>query len=151
MALVDPAQKALLAVESKYADPIVLSLAPLTIQMPYPPTVNTYWRTAVIKNHAVTYISENGKAYKKAVATLKFKRFKLWTCNVALDILIDAPDERVRDLDNLPKCLFDSLTGILWKDDHQVKDFRIRWSGNVSKKGVILKIDKHMLDGQLFE
>jgi Holliday junction resolvase RusA-like endonuclease len=35
--------------------------------LPWPPTVNTYWRHRVIGKLATVYISQEGQAYRKAV------------------------------------------------------------------------------------
>lgn len=45
---------------------------------------------------------------------------------VAVDIRLYWPDARRRDLDNALKLLLDAATGLLWTDDSQIEELRIR-------------------------
>lgn len=76
----------------------------ITLELPYPPSVNTYWRHARGRH----YISEKGKAYqsKVFVACLGYLPFKK---PVSIKVQVWLPDKRRRDLDNLWKVLLDSL------------------------------------------
>ena len=38
---------------------------PVTVRLPFPPMLNSYYRTAVVCNHAQTYISAAGKNYRQ--------------------------------------------------------------------------------------
>jgi crossover junction endodeoxyribonuclease RusA len=44
---------------------------------------------------------------------------------LALDVCLYWPDRRKHDVDNI-KSLLDALTGILWLDDGQIEDLRVR-------------------------
>jgi crossover junction endodeoxyribonuclease RusA len=47
-----------------------------------------------------------------------------------VDLQVSRPDNRIRDLDNLLKCVLDAITHAnLWNDDSQITDLRIRWRG----------------------
>jgi len=48
--------------------------------------------------------------------------------NVKLDIWLYFGDRRKRDYDNFGKLMNDALTNIVWHDDSQVNDARIRLS-----------------------
>ncbi|MGX2974469.1 RusA family crossover junction endodeoxyribonuclease [Ursidibacter arcticus] len=76
----------------------------ITLELPYPPSVNTYWRHARSRH----YISEKGKAYQSKVfeACLGYLKFKK---PVSVKVQVWFPDKRKRDLDNLWKVLLDSL------------------------------------------
>lgn len=95
----------------------------IEVTLPWPPTVNTYYRNVKGK----TLISEDGRAYRKAVADqVLVQRVKRQ--EGSLRVLIEAypPDRRVRDLDNLLKATLDSLTKAgVWADDSQIDDLRI--------------------------
>ncbi|ELM7887852.1 TPA: RusA family crossover junction endodeoxyribonuclease [Escherichia coli] len=85
--------------------------------LPYPPTVNTYWR-----RHGNTYfISEAGKRYCRDVAlVVSQQRLKLnLSEKLAIRIIVEPPDKRRRDLDNLLKAPLDALThaGLLIDDE----------------------------------
>ena len=87
--------------------------------LPYPPTVNTYWRK--FKNHMV--ISPRGRPYKNKVAEIiKQLEISKFTGFVKLEISLVPPDSRKRDVDNVLKSLLDALTAAhIWEDDYQVK------------------------------
>ena len=97
--------------------------------LPWPPTVNTYWRHRVAGKLATVYISQEGQAYRKAVnlclAEHGVKTYAL-EGDLRVEIEVFPPDRRKRDLDNLLKSLLDSLTHAqVWKDDNQISDLRI--------------------------
>lgn len=97
--------------------------------MPWPPTVNTYWRHKVIGKLATVYISQAGQAYRKAVnISLMEHGVKTYQLegDLRVEIEVFPPDRRKRDLDNLLKSLLDSLTHAqVWVDDNQISDLRI--------------------------
>ena len=97
--------------------------------LPWPPTVNTYWRHRVIGKLATVYISPEGQAYRKAVNLCLMehgvKTYEL-EGDLRVEIEVFPPDKRKRDIDNLLKSLLDSLTHAkVWKDDNQISDLRI--------------------------
>ena len=97
--------------------------------LPWPPTVNTYWRHRVIGKLATVYISQEGQAYRKAVNLCLMEHgVKTYALegDLRVEIEVFAPDRRKRDIDNLLKSLLDSLTHAqVWKDDNQIADLRI--------------------------
>ena len=97
--------------------------------LPWPPTVNTYWRHRVIGKLATVYVSHEGQAYRKAVnLCLAEHGVKTYALEGGLRVEIEVfpPDKRKRDIDNLLKSLLDSLTHAqVWKDDNQIADLRI--------------------------
>jgi crossover junction endodeoxyribonuclease RusA len=112
----------------------------IEITLPFPPTVNTYWRKW--QNRMV--ISEKGRAYRAEVlreVLLNFPTVRL-TKPLKVEIKAYRPDKRVRDLDNLPKAVFDGFTfAKFWDDDSQIHDFRIYWADEIG--GMIkLKIEE---------
>ena len=97
--------------------------------LPWPPTVNTYWRHKVIGKLATVYVSADGQAYRKAVNLCLIEHgIKTYAIegDLRVEIEVFLPDRRKRDLDNLLKSLLDSLTHAqVWKDDNQISDLRI--------------------------
>ena len=87
--------------------------------LPYGPSMNMYWRSRVIvpkdypkrKAFANTYVSEEGIAFQMSVkAIVHAKAFGLkLTGRLAINLLINPPDKRARDLDNLLKPILDAL------------------------------------------
>lgn len=109
--------------------------------LPWPPSVNTYWRHVVTKGKPRTLISKKGREYRKDVcnAILMQKAKPKAVVHDRLAVLITAfpPDRRKRDLDNLPKAVLDALTfGQVWGDDSQIDDLRIV-RGEIEKGGRI--------------
>jgi len=105
----------------------------ISITLPYPPSVNTYWRHVLIKRTVRVLISAQGRAYRKAVADAvmlaraagKMQRHQE-TCRLSVRIEAQPPDRRVRDLDNLPKAVLDALTHAgIWVDDSQVDELSV--------------------------
>lgn len=100
----------------------------LTFTLPWPPTVNTYWRHGVIggkncKARASVFLSEKGKQYQvDALAALKLQRVPTGALFGRLDVHAIAypPDERTRDVDNLWKGMLDALkhAKIITDDGH---------------------------------
>lgn len=106
--------------------------------LPYPPSVNTYWRHVSIRGARRTLISERGRQYRADVMKAVGKAVS--PLQKPLQVRIDAfmPDRRCRDLDNLPKAILDSLTHAgLWMDDSQIDDLRIVRQG-VEKPGRVI-------------
>jgi len=101
------------------------------VTLPWPPTVNTYWRHKVTGRLATVYISAEGKAYRKAVnywvmEAAMVQRYLKQTGPLRVEIEAFPPDRRKRDLDNVLKSLLDSLTHAgVWEDDSQIQDLRI--------------------------
>lgn len=99
-----------------------------TITLPWPPSVNTYWRHpskgALAGRHL---ISEKGRAYRASVqAECLLSRVQKREGRLQVVITACPPDRRQRDLDNLLKGLLDALThGGAWQDDSQIDDLRI--------------------------
>ena len=97
----------------------------ITLTLPFPPTVNTYYRNV----GGVVKISEKGRAYRKAVAdqVLIQRGAKHLSGRLSVHVEAYVPDKRVRDLDNLFKAILDSLTHAgCWGDDGQIDALSIR-------------------------
>lgn len=109
----------------------------MKLVLPFPPSVNTYWRTPTsgpLKGRHL--LSKKGREYKAAVRKVVIEQLgRLPKASVALadvDILFFPPDLRERDLDNFHKALFDSITyASVWVDDKQVKRITAEWGPKV--------------------
>lgn len=107
----------------------------IEITLPFPPSVNTYWRNF----NGRTILSAKGREYRLAVEfQLHKQRLPKLTKKLRVEIEAFRPDNRRRDLDNLFKAPLDALghAGI-YDDDSQIVDLRIYWAED---KGGILKI-----------
>lgn len=104
--------------------------------LPFPPTVNTYWR----KWNNRMVISQKGREYREAVAEQIILQKKVCHYKKSLRVVIEAyrPDNRRRDLDNLLKATLDALThSAVYEDDSQIVDLRIYWATTI---GGMLKV-----------
>ena len=96
----------------------------ISLTLPWPPTVNTYYRNV----GGMMKISEKGRAYRKAVAdqVMIQRGAKGLTDRLNVTIVAHVPDKRKRDLDNLFKAILDSLTHAgVWADDSQIDELSI--------------------------
>lgn len=118
----------------------------LTLDLPWPPSLNSIWRAVVItgrsgKPRARVLLSQKGRAYRKAVmgiiaglgspATPPMARLRV-------HLLACPPDRRRRDLSNIPKILEDSLTHAqVWADDSLIDDLHVT-RGEITPGGAVL-------------
>lgn len=113
----------------------------ITVVLPYPVSANRYWRTRVVKNIAMTYVSSEAKAYKEQVGWLLraagVREPLQGRIAIAYTLYPNRPqDYRTRqrklgdawqdtvqciDLDNAQKVLLDALKGIAFEDDAWVR------------------------------
>jgi crossover junction endodeoxyribonuclease RusA len=87
-------------------------------ELPYPPSVNHYWRRV----GARTLISRGGRAFRTAVCSLLAARnLRPLTGPLEVLVLVQPPDRRRRDIDNIQKALLDALQhGGAYTDDSQI-------------------------------
>lgn len=84
----------------------------LVLTLPYPPSVNHYWRHVSMNRRKTVLISKEGRQYRQAVyeAVIQHRERKAPAGRLEVGILAHVPDRRTRDLDNLPKAILDALT-----------------------------------------
>jgi len=108
------------------------------LHLKYPPSINNYYG---ITRSGTRFIKTPGVKYREHVVdVLRELREGSHTIakpkRVQVFIEVMLPDNRVRDLDNLGKCLLDSLTGSVYEDDSQIADLRFTRIG-VAKPGYV--------------
>lgn len=106
----------------------------MNIQLPYPPTVNTYWR--MFQNRMI--ISKKGRRYRNAVNDVIMRRKVAsgpLTGRLRVVITATMPDKRRRDLDNLNKAVLDGLQNAgVYQDDNQIDELTVI-RGEVKRPG----------------
>lgn len=112
----------------------------ITLDLPWPPSVNTYYRSPRSGRLAGrTLISEAGRNYRKAVEDyVRLKRLGVTLRgSLAIRIMAFPPDRRTRDLDNCLKALLDSITHAKAVEDDGLFDKITIERGPVMKGGLV--------------
>ena len=110
----------------------------LTLVLPWPPSINTYWRHA----RGRTYLSAVGRHYRELVRDRMPIFHRSWD-EEHLELFIDAspPDRRKRDLDNILKSLIDGLMHAgAYRDDSQIKTIVARMHEKHPGDGGVVKV-----------
>lgn len=112
----------------------------LVFELPYPPSVNHYWRRVGFR----TLISRGGRRYRKdVVALLAAGRAAPLRGRLELVVHVFPPDRRRRDLDNLQKAMCDALQHAgVYADDSQIDRIDVRRGTVVPGGKVIVEISK---------
>lgn len=103
-----------------------------SITMPYPISTNRYYRT--FRN--VTTLSKEGRLFKQRVRLANL-RIKPTLDDVVLNITLHPKQKKdggaynqIIDLDNGLKCILDSLIGVVYHDDKQVKGLHVDYGSS---------------------
>ncbi len=110
----------------------------MILSLPYPPTMNTYWRTF----RGRMLLSERGRDFRTEVMASILVNGKPNTLTGRLRVQIEAspPDKRRRDIDNIVKPLLDALAHAgVYADDEQIDELHVK-RGPVVKNGDCLVI-----------
>ncbi|MGB0419014.1 MAG: RusA family crossover junction endodeoxyribonuclease [Opitutales bacterium] len=104
----------------------------ITIELPFPPSVNTYWGTRVItgkRGFVQRYINDAGKKFRRAAMDICLVENHGVNLEGPLACTMDLfpPCNRKRDCDNFAKGVQDALAHAnVYGDDSQIIDLRIR-------------------------
>lgn len=101
-----------------------------TIDLPFPPSVNHYWRSTIFNKSVRVLISKKGRQYRSEVRARVLELLRSYPRaiegRIALTIEAFPPDRRQRDLDNMIKAIQDSLTHAgVWLDDSQIDALKV--------------------------
>lgn len=93
--------------------------------LPYPPSVNTYWRS----NGKRRFISKSGVDFANAVQAIVFDQNRKWfgEKRLQINIVIHPRSKRRMDLDNCLKAILDALMKAgCYVDDSQIDYLTIK-------------------------
>jgi len=99
----------------------------VTLKLPYPPTVNSYY---VRNRNGFPRIGPKGREYRTQLIDLlrtQLPNAVALTEKLSVWIEVHVPDYRIRDLDNINKALLDAIShaGNVWSDDYNIDDLRL--------------------------
>jgi crossover junction endodeoxyribonuclease RusA len=114
----------------------------ITINLPWPPSVNRIWRRVGNK----TILSAEGREFRKTVqgiCAINGISGKRMAGRLSVCITANPPDRRKRDIDNLQKAPLDALThAAVWEDDSQIDELLIRRDSIVSGGSIKITINE---------
>ncbi|TNV14927.1 RusA family crossover junction endodeoxyribonuclease [Buttiauxella sp. B2] len=111
----------------------------MKLTLPFPPSVNTYWRSPNSGPLAGRHlISAKGRQYRSDTTAAVIEQLrkipKPFSAELSVNVVLYPPENRRRDLDNYLKALFDSLTHAnVWEDDSQIKHMEVSWGPLIPK------------------
>lgn len=91
----------------------------LRFELPYPPSINHYY----VRASSGVVLGEKGKRYRRDVAFLLHRYRQSYAGDKRLVVTINLfpPDKRKRDIDNILKCLLDSMEHAnVYENDNQI-------------------------------
>jgi crossover junction endodeoxyribonuclease RusA len=96
-----------------------------TLRLPFPPSVNHYWRHVQLGKRRATLISKEGRDYQgRVMGEVILHQLTAAVhpdARIAVYVLLKMPDRRRRDVDNYLKSLLDAITfAQVWRDDSQI-------------------------------
>ncbi len=94
----------------------------LVLTLPFPPSVNTYWRNT----QRGTLVSAKGRVFRANAIAAVYEQLKRRPKAIESDVFVSVklypPTKQARDIDNFLKAPFDALTYAgVWVDDKQIK------------------------------
>lgn len=112
----------------------------IELTLPYPPSLNHLYRHVGGR----TMLSREGRKYRAQVGEiLAGIGSPTLQGRLALDVEVYAPDNKRRDLDNLPKNLQDALQQAgLFADDSQIDSLSMRRKGITPGGAVIVRVEE---------
>jgi crossover junction endodeoxyribonuclease RusA len=93
----------------------------MRLELPFPPSVNGYWRAFKRGSICTQIIAQKGRDYRDEVVGLLQDHLEPLEQRLMVKVSLYPPDRRRRDLDNYTKGLLDAITHAeIWLDDSQI-------------------------------
>lgn len=125
-------------------------IEPITLELPFPPSINSYWRTATINGSKRTMISKKGRHYRDTViTTVRYDRDVLVNGQisepVAVTVTLHRGDRRAYDVDNYFKAIGDALTHAGFWDDDRLIDWLLIKRGELDRENprAVVEVSSH--------
>lgn len=112
--------------------------------LPYPPSVNSIWRTG---KKGKWYLTKAAKDFKEVVGyyvySKRARELFAKTDRLSVKLIAYPPDARKRDLDNLCKITLDAMQDAgVYHDDCQIKEMHLKMEQPFPKGKVEITIEK---------
>jgi crossover junction endodeoxyribonuclease RusA len=114
---------------------------PVQLKLPWPPSVNGYWRTVgkgqILSKDARDY---HKRAAEKLAEQLPLGDAPLWPDGIEFEthVLLCPKDKRRRDVDNWTKGIYDAMTmAKVWEDDDQIRKHTVEF-GEKRNPGLVI-------------
>jgi crossover junction endodeoxyribonuclease RusA len=123
-------------------------LVNLALTLPYPPSINAYWRA----NGHRRFISAEGRKFKQDVVQYVIEKNipKLGNAALKVTIILQPRDRRKTDIDNRIKAVLDSLQDAgVYDDDCQVEYLSVHRAEAVKGGCCLVYIEAHQPEGEL--
>ena len=114
----------------------------ITLTLPYPVSVNAYWLASGKRR----YISKRGVEFKRCVKEIweASNHQGFGSAKVEFNVLLFPRDNRLMDIDNMLKCLGDSLQDAgAFDDDQQVWKITIERGNKIKGGGCQVTISEY--------
>lgn len=101
----------------------------VNLTLPFPPSVNTYWRSVSRGKRARVILSERGRKYREdaLLSLLQAGKPTLGDKRLSVQVWLYRGDKRKYDIDNSMKALLDALQHCgVFDDDEQIDELFIR-------------------------
>ena len=112
----------------------------LTLNFPYPPSVNAYW----LQSGKRRYISKRGVEFKKAVHAICQDLPSFNDRKLSIEIILFPRDKRLLDIDNCCKAILDSMNGVMYDDDQQVWQLSIKRGEKIKGGGCQVTLSEYI-------
>ena len=112
----------------------------LELELTYPPTINHYYKPGNAKHGLTVHIGKAGMAYRAEVYRYRLEHLN-GLCplkgRLSFEAEIWLPDRRKRDMDNVLKCLWDSLEYAKVIEDDEQFDCMVMYKRGVESPGKV--------------
>ena len=112
----------------------------IKLTLPYPVSVNNYYLASGHRR----YISKRGIAFKAAAAEACSGLIGFGCDPVEVSIVLYPRDKRLLDIDNICKCILDSLQGYMYEDDQQVWKLTVERAEKIKGGGCDVTIKEYV-------
>lgn len=123
----------------------------MAITLPYPPTVNMYWRSRWTGKYVKHYISNEGTKFRKDVIR-SLHDWDMILGPLSVRMLVFPPDRKARDVDNILKAPLDALEHAgVFENDSQIEELYVRKMREPSPPGRVEVTVSQVVAGRQLE